>query len=98
MNLCCRGFDFCPEVTAKALRLGHRIHEVPIEYSPRTLDEGKKIRAWHGIQALWVLLKYRLMPTDKLLASPKNCAAAPSVVASASQAQHHEVEEVVPAF
>src|SRR5205085_8001305 len=62
MKLCCRGFDFCPEVTAKALRLGYRIHEVPIHYEPRSLAEGKKIRAWHGIEAMWVLLKYRLMP------------------------------------
>ena len=66
MNLCCRGFDFCPEVTAKALRLGHRIHEVAIEYTPRTLSEGKKIRARHGIEALWVLAKYRFTPSDRL--------------------------------
>jgi dolichol-phosphate mannosyltransferase len=66
MNLCCRGFDFCPEVTAKAIRLGHRIHEVPITYEPRSLEEGKKIRAWHGIEALLVLLKYRLMPHGKM--------------------------------
>jgi dolichol-phosphate mannosyltransferase len=62
MNLTCRGFDFCPEVTAKSLRLGYRIHEIPIAYNPRSLDEGKKIRAWHGIEALLVLLKFRLMP------------------------------------
>jgi glycosyltransferase involved in cell wall biosynthesis len=61
MNLQCRGFDFCPEVTAKAWRMGYRIHEVPIKYDPRDLSEGKKIRAWHGIEAIWVLLKYRLM-------------------------------------
>ncbi|HVT88009.1 MAG TPA: glycosyltransferase family 2 protein [Tepidisphaeraceae bacterium] len=64
MKLSCRGFDFCPEVTAKSIRLGHRIHEVPIEYNPRTMDEGKKIRAWHGIQAILVLLKFRLLPLD----------------------------------
>jgi glycosyltransferase involved in cell wall biosynthesis len=67
MNLRCRGFDFCPEVTAKALRLGHRILEVPIEYTPRTLAEGKKIRARHGIEAMWVLLKLRLTPMNRLL-------------------------------
>ena len=71
MNLTCRGFDFCPEVTAKAIRLGHRIHEVPILYSPRTLNEGKKIRAWHGIEAILVLLKYRLMSSRKLCAPKK---------------------------
>ena len=69
MNLTCRGFDFCPEVTAKALRLGHRIHEVPIEYKPRTLAEGKKIRARDGIEAVLVLLKFRLLPVNHLLAS-----------------------------
>jgi len=49
-------------VTAKSLRLGYRIHEIPIRYNPRSLSEGKKIRAWHGIEAVLVLLKYRLMP------------------------------------
>ena len=70
MALACRGFEFCPEVTAKALRLGRRIHEVPIRYTPRSLAEGKKIRARHGIEAMWVLLKYRLMPLDRLLTPP----------------------------
>ena len=98
MNLCCRGFDFCPEVTAKALRLGHRIHEVAIEYNPRTLDEGKKIRAWHGIQALWVLLKYRLMPMQTLLETPKTCAAPTELVKPAAQSAHDDVEDAVPAF
>jgi len=82
MNLTCRGFDFCPEVTAKALRLGYRIHEVPIEYNPRTLHEGKKIRAWHGIQAILVLLKYRLMPYQMLFS---RCAPCPGTVPVAGQ-------------
>ena len=69
MNLTCRGFDFCPEVTAKSIRLGHRIYEVPIIYNPRSLDEGKKIRAWHGIEALLVLLKFRLMPETWMFAT-----------------------------
>jgi len=66
MKLQCRGFDFCPEVTAKAVRLGYRIHEVPIRYNPRDISEGKKIRAWHGIEAILVLLKYRLWPWEWL--------------------------------
>jgi len=81
MNLQCRGFDFCPEVTAKALRFGHRIFEVPIEYNPRTLNEGKKIRAWHGIEAILVLLKFRLISTRRLL-SPRRTAKTPSVIAT----------------
>jgi hypothetical protein len=43
--------------------------EVPIEYHPRTLGEGKKIRAWHGIQAILVLAKYRLLPWRLLFKS-----------------------------
>ncbi|HVJ79433.1 MAG TPA: glycosyltransferase family 2 protein, partial [Planctomycetia bacterium] len=53
------GFEFCPEITAKVLRRKIAIHEVPIEYRPRSFAEGKKIR-WHdGIRALQTLLKYR---------------------------------------
>ncbi len=59
MNLQSRGFDFCPEVTAKTIRLGYRIHEVPIRYAPRTLAAGKKIRARDGIKAIAALIKYR---------------------------------------
>ncbi len=58
----CRGFEFCPEITAKVRRLGYRIHEVPISYNGRGIAEGKKIRARHGFHALWALLKYRLAP------------------------------------
>jgi glycosyltransferase involved in cell wall biosynthesis len=59
MNLQSRGFDFCPEVTAKTIRLGHRIHEVAIRYAPRSLAAGKKIRAIDGIKAVATLIKYR---------------------------------------
>lgn len=55
---CCR-FEFCPEVTAKARRLGYRIAEVPIGYNARGIAEGKKIRARDGFEALWTLLRYR---------------------------------------
>lgn len=57
--LTCRRFEFCPEVTAKALRRGHRILEVPISYQARTHREGKKIRWTDGVIAIWTLLKYR---------------------------------------
>jgi glycosyltransferase involved in cell wall biosynthesis len=62
MNLTQRGFDFCPEVTGKALRLGYRIHEIPIEYRPRSVEEGKKIRAKDGLIAVGVLVWCRVMP------------------------------------
>jgi glycosyltransferase involved in cell wall biosynthesis len=102
MNLRCRGFDFCPEVTAKALRLGYRIHEVPIEYNPRSLAEGKKIRAWHGIEALHRLAKYRFMPMDRLLNEPAARTAAPVVSTRTANIEivddDDEVDEPIAAF
>jgi len=60
LRLRCVGFDFEPEITAKLLRSGRRIKEVPITYRPRSVDEGKKIRWTDGVDALYVLLKCRL--------------------------------------
>ncbi len=59
MNLECRRFEFCPEVTAKSLRLGERIHEIPITYVPRNKQAGKKIRWTDAPEAFWTLLKHR---------------------------------------
>jgi glycosyltransferase involved in cell wall biosynthesis len=59
MDLQSTGFEFCPEVTAKLLKRGHRIAEVPIRYYPRSVKEGKKIRSWDGVLAIWELLKWR---------------------------------------
>lgn len=59
IKLNCTGFEFCPEVTAKVAKRGYKIAEIPISYKPRTLDEGKKISWKDGVEALWVLLKYR---------------------------------------
>lgn len=56
----CVGFEFCPEVTAKLTRLGHRIHEVPIDYNPRDKLSGKKLNmAVDGYRAVKTLLKLR---------------------------------------
>ena len=60
IRLRCVGFDFEPELTAKLLRSGRRILEVPISYHPRRADEGKKIRWTDGIDAIYVLMKCRL--------------------------------------
>jgi glycosyltransferase involved in cell wall biosynthesis len=56
-----RRFDFEPEITAKILRRGHRIYEVPISYAGRELYEGKKISWRDGFPALYALIKYRFM-------------------------------------
>jgi len=52
------GFD--PEITAKILRMGNRIYEVPISYTGREFDEGKKISWKDGFTIIYVLLKYRI--------------------------------------
>lgn len=59
MNLQCVRFEFCPEATAKAIRLGHRILEIPIDYTPRSKAAGKKIRWTDAPEAFWTLLKHR---------------------------------------
>lgn len=59
IRLRCVGFDFEPELTAKLLLAGRRIHEVPVRYNPRRVDEGKKIRWTDGLDAVYVLLKCR---------------------------------------
>jgi glycosyltransferase involved in cell wall biosynthesis len=56
-----RRFDFEPEVTAKVLKRGHRIFEVPISYYGREYDEGKKITWRDGPVAFWTLIKYRFI-------------------------------------
>ena len=55
----CKRFEFCPEVTAKVLRKKLTIHEVPISYKARTVDEGKKIRFLDAVEAFWTLMRYR---------------------------------------
>ncbi len=52
-------FDFEPEITAKVLRRGFRIYEVPISYAGREVNEGKKITWRDGVGALRALIKYR---------------------------------------
>lgn len=56
-----RRFDFEPEVTAKMLKRKHRIYEVPISFDPREYDQGKKIGLRDAFEAVWTLLKYRIV-------------------------------------
>ena len=57
-------FDFEPEITAKVLRKGYRIYEVPISYAGREIAEGKKITWRDGIGALKALFKFRFTRLD----------------------------------
>lgn len=56
-----RRFEVEPEMTAKILKRGHRIYEVPISYNGREYDEGKKITWKDGFAAIWTLIKYRFV-------------------------------------
>jgi len=53
------GFEFCEEITAKLLLRGLRIVEVPISYSPRSFEAGKKIGWKDGFMALWTMFRLR---------------------------------------
>ncbi len=59
MDLQCKRFEFCPEATAKAIRMGQQIIEVPITYIPRSKQAGKKIRWTDAPEAFWTLARYR---------------------------------------
>jgi glycosyltransferase involved in cell wall biosynthesis len=61
LKLRSRRFDFEPEITAKILKKGYKIKEVPIHYYPRDFKKGKKITWRDGIKALWYLIKYRVV-------------------------------------
>ena len=53
------GFNFCPEITTKLAILDEEILEIPINYTGRSIQQGKKIRFWHAVEALHTLIKYR---------------------------------------
>jgi len=61
LNLRCKHFEFCPEVTARLLKRGYRYAEVPISYQARTYGQGKKIKWYDGIECIWTLIKYRFI-------------------------------------
>jgi hypothetical protein len=54
-------FDFEPEITAKVAKGRWRIYEVGISYSGRDYDEGKKIGFKDALQAVWTIIKFRIL-------------------------------------
>jgi glycosyltransferase involved in cell wall biosynthesis len=54
-------FNFEPEITAKVAKTRCRVYEVPISYSGRTYDEGKKIGWRDGLSALWTIIRFRFV-------------------------------------
>jgi dolichol-phosphate hexosyltransferase len=71
LNLRGSRFDIEPEITARVLRLGYRIHEVPIRYYARSREDGKKLTWVDGFQALKTLVGLRLS-SDRRLFGPKH--------------------------
>ncbi len=71
LNLVESGFELDSELTDKILRAGHEIVEVPISYSPRTVEEGKKIRPWDGIETLRVIIRDRFLPMSQVVREEK---------------------------
>ncbi len=71
LSLECQRFEFCPEVTAKLCRLGERIEEVPVSYTPRSAGEGKKIRHSDGWLAISTLLRLRFARKERFI-QPQN--------------------------
>jgi glycosyltransferase involved in cell wall biosynthesis len=66
LNLKGSRFDIEPDITARILRLGYRIHEVPIRYHARSREEGKKL-TWHdGLKALATLSRLRMASDERL--------------------------------
>ena len=61
MKIKAKGFNFEPEFTAKILKRNYRIFEVPISFNPRDYAQGKKIKLKDAFEAVWTLLKYRVM-------------------------------------
>jgi len=59
IRLSAKRFDFEPEITAKLMRQGLPIREIPISYHGRTVEEGKKIKARDFFIAIWALVYYR---------------------------------------
>jgi glycosyltransferase involved in cell wall biosynthesis len=59
-------FDIEPDITARVLRLGYRIHEVPIRYYARSRGEGKKLTWLDGVRALGTLIRLRLTSDRRL--------------------------------
>jgi glycosyltransferase involved in cell wall biosynthesis len=54
-------FSFCPEITTKISKLGYKIDEVEISYQGREYAQGKKIKFYDGLKALYVLIKYGII-------------------------------------
>ena len=83
MPLRSKRFGFEPEVTVKVAKAGYRIYEVPISYSGRTYEEGKKIGLKDAFEALWTLVYYRFLDRTEIRRVEVEPLPAPVLVAEA---------------
>jgi glycosyltransferase involved in cell wall biosynthesis len=60
LHLRAKRFEIEPEITAKLARGRYKLYEVPISYSGRSYEEGKKIGAWDGVAALYYIFRFRI--------------------------------------
>ena len=76
-------FGIEPEITTRLAQWGARIYEVPISYHGRGYDEGKNIGWRDGVEALWLLLKFRFLDSrfsQRQAAEPLKSAKAPAAI------------------
>jgi glycosyltransferase involved in cell wall biosynthesis len=66
LNLAGKRFDIEPDITARVIRLGYRIHEVPIRYYARSREEGKKLTWMDGLRAIGTLTRLRFTSDARL--------------------------------
>ena len=59
-ELATRGWEQQAEILGKTVRRADRIYEVPVSYAGRTYAEGKKIKAYHVVAIIWIMVRVRL--------------------------------------
>ncbi len=88
-----RGFAIEPEIAARVLRAGERIHEVPISYKARGREAGKKLTAFDGLRVLRTLVRCRCTRVVALEARRElSLAAVPSALAPPELRAHPPAE------
>jgi hypothetical protein len=60
INIKSNRFNFEPEITAKVIKAGYKIKELPITYQSRSFTDGKKIGWCDGVSAIWTIIKYKI--------------------------------------
>ena len=72
LDLAANRFDIDPEITARLLRAGHRIVELPIRFTPRSRAAGKKIGWRDGVAAIGMLVRHRVARRDRRPAAARD--------------------------